>query len=65
MMQYQHQWELKQKKIDNVKAPKVDKNKWAKTMKNIILHFKLMSGMRGVPLAYVVQHINYCQSLNS
>ena len=26
VLQYQHQWELEQKKSDDTKAPKVDKN---------------------------------------
>ena len=37
VLHYQHQWELKQKKPDNIEAPKVDKNDWAKTMENIVM----------------------------
>ena len=33
-----HQWNLEQKKTDKLEVPKVDKNKWAKTIKNIVLH---------------------------
>ena len=55
VLQYQHQWELEQKKADDDDAPKVDKNNWAKTMENILLYLKLVRGMRGTPLAYVVQ----------
>ena len=31
MLQYQHQWDLEQKKTDNLNMPKVDKSNWAKT----------------------------------
>ena len=55
VLQSQHQWELEQKKTNDSEAPKVDTNKWAKTMENIVLHLKLMRGMRGALLAYVVQ----------
>ena len=51
---YQYQWELKQKKSDNIKAPKVDNNNWAKTMENIVIYFKLVRDMRGTPLDYMV-----------
>ena len=40
----------------DLKEPKVYKNSWAKTMENIVLHLKLLRGMRGVLLTYVVQH---------
>ena len=53
---YQHQWELKQEKTDNIKASKVDKNNWAKTMENIVLYLKLVRGVRGSSLACVIQH---------
>ena len=56
VLHYQHQLELEQKKSDDIEAPKVDKNKRAKTMENIIIYLKLMRGMRGGALAYVVQH---------
>ena len=55
VLQYQHQWELKQKKTDDAEAPKVDKNNWAKTVENIVLHLKLIRGILGTLLAYVVQ----------
>ena len=55
MLQYQHQWELKQKEIDNLEVPKVDKNNRAKTMEEIMLHIKLVRGVRSVPLVYVVR----------
>ena len=54
LLMYQHQWELKQKKSDNLKEPKVGKNNWAKTTENIVLHIKLIKGVRRVLLAYVV-----------
>ena len=53
-LQCQYQWELKQKKTDDAKVPKVGKNNWVKTMENIVLHLKLGRGMRGAPLAYVI-----------
>ena len=64
MLQYQHQWELEQKKTNNAEAPKVDKNNWAKIMENIVLHLKLIRGMKGTPSAYVVQcHIEVAHIL--
>ena len=42
-------------KTDNLEVPKVDKNNWAKTMKNIALHLKLMKGVGEIPLVYVVR----------
>ena len=58
VLAYQHQWEQEQKKTDHLDTPKVDKNNWAKILESIILHLKLMRGVRGVPLAYVVrQHV--------
>ena len=45
-------------KAANFKVPKVDKNNWARTIKNIVHHVKLVRVVRGVPLVYVVrQHI--------
>ena len=41
VLNYQLQWELEQKKTDDAEAPKVDKNNWAKTMENIVLHLNL------------------------
>ena len=35
---------------------KIDKNNWAITKENIVLHLKLIRGARGVPLVYVVRH---------
>ena len=55
LLHCQHQWELEQKKTYVTEAPKVDKNNFMKTMKNIILNLKLIRGMRGTPLAFVVQ----------
>ena len=55
VLQYQHQWELEQKKVEKVGAPKVDKSYWTKTMENLELPLKLMRGMRGALLAYVVE----------
>ena len=46
--------ELEWKKTDDTKVIKVDKNNGAKTKENIVLHLKLVRGVRGVPLAYVV-----------
>ena len=54
VLHFQHHWELGQKKTDDTEVPKVDNNNWAKTMDNIVLHLKLISGMRGAMLAYVV-----------
>ena len=51
VLHYKHQWELEQKKADNIEAPKVDKNNWAKTMENIVMYLKVVRGMRGTPLA--------------
>ena len=45
-LKYQHQLELKQKKSDYLKVPKVDKNNWARTMENIVLHLKLIKELR-------------------
>ena len=47
VLHFQHQWELEQKKTDNIKMPKVKEN--------IVVYLKLMRGMRRTPLAYVVQ----------
>ena len=44
-------------KSDDIEAPKADKNNWAKAMKNIVLHLKLMREVRGVLLACMVCHI--------
>ena len=37
VLQYQHEWELQQKKADDTKVPKVDKNNWEKTIENKVL----------------------------
>ena len=55
VLKYQHQWELEQNKLDTTKASKVDKNSWAKSMDNIVLHLKLMRLMSVFLLAYVVR----------
>ena len=55
VLQYQHQCELEQKKIDDAGAPKVDKNNWAKTIENIVLNLKLVRCIRGALPAYVVR----------
>ena len=55
MLWYQHQWELEQKKTDSLEVPKADKKNWIKTMELIVLHLKLIKGMRDVTLAYVVR----------
>ena len=47
VVHFQHQWELEQKKSDNIKAPKVNKNYWVMTVENIVMYLKLMRGMRG------------------
>ena len=47
VLKYQHQWELGQKKTEDLELSKVDRNNWAKTMENIVL---LVRGMRGTPL---------------
>ena len=46
---------MEQKKTDDLEVLNVDKNIWAKTMENIILHLKLLRGVRGVLLAYAVR----------
>ena len=51
---HQYQWELEQKKKDDTKVPKVHKDNWAKTIENIVLYLKLVRGVRGVLLAYVI-----------
>ena len=72
VLQYQHQWELEQRKTVEAEAPKVDENNWVKTMEDIVLHLKLVRGLRGTLLAFVIQchvkvaHISagYCAYLN-
>ena len=54
LIHYQHQWELEQKKSYDIEAPKVDRNNWVKTMENIVTYLKLVKGMRGTQLTYVV-----------
>ena len=44
-----------QKKANNLKVPKEDKNIRTKMMEAMLLHPKLDSRMRDVPLAYVVK----------
>ena len=55
LLHYQHQWEMELMKTDNIEVPKVDE-KWVNTMENIVLHLKLMRGMRGALLAYEVKN---------
>ena len=58
LLEYQNQWEFEQKKKDDLKVPKVGKSNWAKTMEAIVFHFKLVRGVWGVSLAYLVrQHV--------
>ena len=46
------------KKTEKAQVPKTGKNNWMKTMENIVLHLKLVRGMRGTMLACVVwRHI--------
>ena len=56
VLQYQHQWDLEQKKTDYLDVLKDDKNNWAKTMENTVLYLKFVRRIRGTPLDYVVQH---------
>ena len=51
VLHYQHQWELEEKKSNEIKAPKVDKNNWVMTMENAVIYLKLVRGMRGTLLA--------------
>ena len=48
------------KKADGLEVLTADKSNWT----NNVLHFKLLKGVRGVPLAYVIrQHIKLVYSL--
>ena len=49
VLQYLHQWELKQKKAIDIKKPKEDKAN-DKKYGNIVLHLKVVSVVRGVLL---------------
>ena len=40
---------------DNLKVSEIDKNNWAKTIEKIVLQLKLVRGVRGDLLAYVVR----------
>ena len=42
VLKYQHQWDLEQKKTDDLNVPTVDKSNWAETMEAIVLHLKLV-----------------------
>ena len=42
VLEYQHQWELEQKKTDELNMTKVDQSNWAKIMEAIVLHLKLV-----------------------
>ena len=54
VLEYQHQWDLEQKKTDKPEMLRVDKSNWARTIEAIMLHLKVV----GIPLAYVVgQHV--------
>ena len=53
-LKYQYLQELEQKKIGDIKVPKVGKNNRVKTMEKIVLYLELVRGVRGVPFAYVV-----------
>ena len=53
---YQYQCKLEQKKSDDIEAPKVNKNNWAKNVENIVMYLKLMRGIREALLAYVVRN---------
>ena len=55
MLKYHHQQELEQNKLDTTKASKADKNRWVKSMDNIVLHPKLMRLMSGVLVSYIVR----------
>ena len=57
VLDYQHQLELEQKKTDDLKLPKLDKYNLAKTIENKVLHLRLMRGVRGVSLVYVVRQL--------
>ena len=46
---------MEQKKTDNTEAPKDDKNNLVKAMENMVLYLKLIRGVKGTPLIYVVQ----------
>ena len=50
ILKYRHQWELQQKKTDDARVP----DHWKKAIKNKVLYIKLVRGVRGVPLAYMV-----------
>ena len=53
--EYQHQWELEQKKTDDLEVPKVEKRNREKTMEVIFLYLKLIKEMKIVPPAYVIR----------
>ena len=44
------------KKTDDLGVPKYDKNNWAKTIENVVLHLKLIRGTNGAQFAYVIRH---------
>ena len=52
----QKQWSQKVKEADDFDVPKVDLDNKVKTMKYIILHLKLMRGIRRTLLDYMVWH---------
>ena len=64
VIEYQHEWELQQKKTDDLEVTKTDTNNWANTVQDLVLHLKLMKGVKVVLLAHVVrQHIKVAHIL--
>ena len=48
----------KKKRKSNYELPKVNKTNWEQTIEAIVLHLKLVRGIRGISLAYMVrQHV--------
>ena len=54
VLKYQHQLKLEQKKSYEIKVSKLTITVEVKTVENM-LHLKFIRGVRGVPLAYMVQ----------
>ena len=50
-----YQWELEQKKTDDLEVLKNDRIYLAKTMENKVPHLMLMRWVRSVLLAYVIK----------
>lgn len=57
VLEYQHQWELEKKKMDNLEAPKVDKDNGAKTLENIVFHLKFIRGVFHWPM-WCISHLD-------